>query len=137
MLSFGSSVEAEESPLAFLEKVHVLRERVEELTASPLPSVVKLSLTPRAADFLKQRWASISVGGLEEAPVPKVTCCCSRCGSVCGAVKTGGGETDSRDQKSKLGTIPIVVLLGLLLVALLGLLWARLVERLSLDFSST
>lgn len=135
MVSFGSSVEAEESPLVFLEKVHLFRERVEEVTASPLPSVVNLALTPRAADFLQQRWASISIGDLEEAPVPKV-CCCARCGSVGTAAETetGGDETDSQDQQSKLGTISLVGLLGLLVV-LLGLLWAGPVERFSLDFS--
>lgn len=138
LVSFGSSVEVEESPLLFLEKVHLLRERVEEFTASPLPSVVNLSLTPRAADFLQQRWASISVGDLEEAPIPKV-CCCSRCGSIGAAVETetgetGGGETDSQDQQSKLGTIPLVGLLGLLVV-LLGLMWTNPVQRFSLDLS--
>lgn len=134
-MTFGSSVEAEESPLVFLEKLHLFRERVEEFTASPLPSVANLSLTPLAADFLQQRWASVSVGDLEEAPVPQV-CCCVRCGSVGTAAETetGGDETDIQEQQSKLGTVPLVGLLGLLVV-LLGLLWANPVERFSLDFS--
>lgn len=132
-MSFGSLVEEEESPLVFLEKVHLFRERVEEFTASPLPLVVNLSLTPRAADFLQQHWASVSIEGLEDAPVPKV-CCCARCGSIGAAVETetGGGETDSQDQQSKPWTVPLLGLLGLLL---LGLLWANLVGRISLDFS--
>lgn len=135
-MSFGSLVEAEESPLVFLEKVHLFRKRVEEFTASPLPSGVSLSLTPRAASFLEQHWASISIGDLEEAPVPKV-CCCARCGSVGTAVEveTGGGETHSLDQQSQLSTIPLVGLLGLLLLLLLGLLWANTVEGVLLDFS--
>lgn len=134
-MTFGSSVEAEESPLVFLEKLHLFRERVEEFTASPLPSVANLSLTPLAADFLQQRWASVSVGDLEEAPVPQV-CCCVRCGSVGAAVETetGGDETDIQEQQSKLGTVLLVGLLGLLVV-LLGLLWANPVGRFSLDFS--
>lgn len=135
LVSFGSSVEAEESPLVFLENVHLFRERVEEFTASPLPLVVSLSPMPQAADFLQQHWASISIGNLEEAPVPKV-CCCARCGSVGAAVETetGGVETDSQDQQSMLGTVPLVGLLGLLVV-LLGLLLADPVERFSLDLS--
>ncbi|CAF97398.1 unnamed protein product, partial [Tetraodon nigroviridis] len=72
LVSFGSSVETEESPLVFLEKVHLLGNMVEKFTTSPLPSVVNLSLEPRAADFLEQRWASVRVGALEEAPVPEV-----------------------------------------------------------------
>lgn len=128
-MSFGSLVEEEESPLVFLEKVHLFRERVEEFTACPLPSVVNMSLTPRAADFLQQHWASVSIQGLEDAPVPKV-CCCARCGSIGAAVEaeTGGGEPDGQDQDqhSKLWAVP---LLGLLL---LGLLWANLGGRISL-----
>lgn len=132
-MSFGSLVEEEESPLVFLEKVHLFRERVEEFTASPLPLVINMSLTPRAADFLQQHWASVSIEGLEDAPVPKV-CCCARCGSIGAAVETetGGGETDSQDQQSNLWTVPLLGLLGLLL---LGLLWANLVGRISLDFT--
>lgn len=125
----------EESPLVFLEKVHLFRERVEEFTASPLPSVVNLCLTPLAADFLQQRWASVSVGDLEEAPVPKV-CCCARCDSVGAAAETesGGGESAEQEQHSQLETVPLVGVLGLLLV-LLGLLWANPLERFSSDFS--
>lgn len=131
-MSFGSLVEEEDSPLVFLEKVHLFRERVEEFTASPLPSVLNLSPTPRAGDFLQQHWASVSIEGLEDAPVPKVDCC-ARCGSVDAAVEpeTGGGDTDRREQQSGLWPVP---LLGLLL--LLGLLMgAILVGRISLDFS--
>lgn len=136
LVSFGSSVEAEESPLVFLEKVHLFRERVEQFTACPLPLLVSLSPTPQAADFLQQHWASISIGNLEEAPVPKV-CCCARCGSVGAAAETETGvvETDSQDQQSMLGTVHLVGVLGLLLVVLLGLLLADPVERFSLDLS--
>lgn len=134
LVSVGSSVEEEESPLVFLEQVHLFRQRVEEFTASPLPSVVNLTLTPRAADFLQQRWASVSVGALEEAPVPNVRCC-SRCGAASAAeTETGGEETDGQDRQSKLGAVPLVGVLGLLLL-LLGLLWAYLDDRIPLDFS--
>lgn len=135
LVSFGSLVEEEESPLVFLEKVHLFRERVEEFTASPLPLVVSLSLAPRAADFLQQHWASVSIGGLEDAPVPKV-CCCARCGSIGTDVETetGGGGTDSPDQQSKLWTVPSLGGL-LLLLGLLGLLGAHLVGRLSLGLA--
>uniref|UniRef100_A0A3Q1IPV5 Tripartite motif-containing protein 59 n=1 Tax=Anabas testudineus TaxID=64144 RepID=A0A3Q1IPV5_ANATE len=54
LVSLGSSVEEEEdSPLVFLEKVHVFRERVEEFIKTPLPSVINLSITPRACGNLK------------------------------------------------------------------------------------
>uniref|UniRef100_A0A665U7F3 Tripartite motif containing 59 n=1 Tax=Echeneis naucrates TaxID=173247 RepID=A0A665U7F3_ECHNA len=53
LVSLGSSVEEEDSPLVFLEKVHLLRERVEEFLKSPLPSVINLSVSPRATKCLQ------------------------------------------------------------------------------------
>uniref|UniRef100_A0A3Q3LZU7 Tripartite motif containing 59 n=1 Tax=Mastacembelus armatus TaxID=205130 RepID=A0A3Q3LZU7_9TELE len=81
LVSLGSSVEDEDSPMIFLEKVHMFRERVEEFIKTPLPSVPKFSITPRAAQYLQQHWPAMTIGTLEEAPVPKV-CCCARCGST-------------------------------------------------------
>ncbi|KAM8902424.1 tripartite motif-containing protein 59 isoform 1-T2 [Spinachia spinachia] len=77
LVSLGSSVEEEDSPLVFLEQVHMFRERVEEFIKTPVPSVINLSLAPRAAQHLQQHWPAVTIGSLEEAPVPTV-CCCSR-----------------------------------------------------------
>ncbi|KAM9732669.1 tripartite motif-containing protein 59 [Menidia menidia] len=93
LVSLGPSVEEEDAPLVFLEKVHLFRERVEKLTTAPLPPVVSLSVTPRAAAFLQQHWAPLTLGSLEAAPVPKV-CCCARCGG--GGGGGGGGVRGCR-----------------------------------------
>lgn len=128
----GSSVEEEDSPLVFLEKVHQFRERVEEFIKAPLPSVVNLSVTPRAAEYLQQHWPAVTVGSLEEAPVPRV-CCCTRCGGV--EVETERGQSDGWVQCLWLELQPTlsVVLLGLLL--LLAALWVNPVGGASLGFS--
>lgn len=121
-MSLGSLVEEEDSPLAFLEKVHLFKGRVEEFTntdITPLPSLINLSVTPRAADFLQQHWPSVNIGSLEDAPVPKV-CCCARCGSV-GENEAGGVPTNFWFKH--LSTTASVVLLGLLL--LLALSWVN------------
>ncbi|XP_026173988.1 tripartite motif-containing protein 59-like isoform X2 [Mastacembelus armatus] len=55
LVSFGLSVEDENSQMIFLEKVHMFRERVEEFIKTPLPSVPKLSISPRAAQYLQQQ----------------------------------------------------------------------------------
>ncbi|XP_061917992.1 tripartite motif-containing protein 59 isoform X3 [Entelurus aequoreus] len=81
LVSLASSIEEEELPLVFLEKVHQFRERVDKFTKASLPSVLSLSITPRAADYLQQHWPAITLASLEEAPVPKV-CCCVRCGNM-------------------------------------------------------
>lgn len=136
LVSLGSSVEEEDSPLVFLEQVHLFRERVEVFTTSPLPSMINLSMTPRAAEYLQQHWPSVTIGSLEEAPVPKV-CCCARCGSVGAVVETeaGGDRSDSwiQDLWCRLRATSSVVLLGLLL--LLAVLWVNPVGGASLVFS--
>lgn len=74
LISLSSSVQDEDSPLAFLEKVHFFRTRVTSLTQIPMPQVVPLYIEPRAEDFLRENWAKVTIGGLEHGPVPKVAC---------------------------------------------------------------
>ena len=125
----GSSVEEEPNPLVFLEQVHLFRERVEEFIKTPLPSAINLSVTPRAAEHLQQNWRAVTIGSLEEAPVPKV-CCCTRCGGVEAGVESeaGGDQLHVENLWRELQPTSSVVLLGLLL--LLAALWGP-----SLSFS--
>lgn len=136
-MSVGSSMEDEESPLAFLEKVHLFREQVEEFTSRPLPSPIKLSVSPQAAHFLRQHWASVTVGRLEEAPVPRLGFCtnCGRTGSdveEVGAalVEQPGGWARGR-WRHLLPTAAAVLLLLLLAVVV----WVDQVGGTSLGFS--
>lgn len=138
LVSVCSSVEDEESPLAFLEKVHLFRERVEEFTSSPLPSPIKLSVSPRAADFLRQHWPTVTIGRLEEAPVPRLGCCakCGRTGSDTDAdaaplAERPGGRVAGPWRH--LQPTAVAVLLGFLL--LLAVVWADPVGGASLGFS--
>ncbi|XP_059187311.1 tripartite motif-containing protein 59 isoform X2 [Centropristis striata] len=137
LVSLGSSVEDEDSPLVFLEQVHLFRERVEEFIKTPLPSVVKLSVSPRAAEHLQQHWPAVTIGSLQDAPVPQVGCC-ARCGGV-----EAGLETEPERDRSEpwgqnwwceLQPSSSVVLLALLLL-LLAALWVNPVGGASLGFS--
>lgn len=133
LVSLGSSVEEEEdSPLVFLEKVHVFRERVEEFIKTPLPSVINLSITPRAADYLQQHWPAVTVGSLEEAPVPKV-CCCARCGGLQAEARRDQSNSWAQELRWELQPTSSVVLLGLLL--LLVVMWVNPIGGASLGFS--
>lgn len=136
LVSLGSSVEEEDSPLVFLEKVHLFGERVEEFISTPLPSMINFSITPRAAAYLQQHWPAVTIGSLEEAPVPKL-CCSSRCCVVGADVKaeTWRDQPDSwvQDLWCELRPTTSVVLLGLLL--LLVALWINPVGGASLGFS--
>lgn len=139
LVSLGSSVEEEESPLVFLEKVHQFRERVDEFFKAPLPSVINLSVSPRAAEYLQQNWPVVTVRSLEDAPVPKVSCC-SRCsgrdpGARSGSQRhrcDGGGQEPFGEPQS----VSVPVAAGLvLLVLLLTALWNNPVGGATLGFS--
>ncbi|XP_043976675.1 tripartite motif-containing protein 59 isoform X3 [Gambusia affinis] len=135
LVSLGSSVEEEDSPLVFLEKVHQFRDRVEKFIRAPLPSGINLSVTPRAAAYLQQNWPAVTISSLEQAPVPKL-CCCTRCD---GGIGTEDAEADppvppAWDRWRQLKPTTSVALLGLLLL-LAAALWANPVGGASLGFS--
>ncbi|XP_015225760.1 PREDICTED: tripartite motif-containing protein 59 [Cyprinodon variegatus] len=131
LVSLGSSVEEEESPLVFLEKVHQFRDRVEKFLESPLPSVISLSVTPPASEFLQQNWPAVTIGSLEKAPVAKLRCC-ARCNG--GSTETEAKVTSPASNRwCWLQPAGSVLLLGLLL--LLAALWANPVGEASLGFS--
>ena len=132
LVTLGSSAEDEDSPLVFLEKVHSLRERVEKFIETPLPSVVSLSVTPRAAAYLQQHWPAVTIGSLEDAPVPKV-CCCARCGVAEMEVDVVRPDREARHMWREPHPSGTVLLLGLLL--LLAALWLNPVGGASLGFS--
>ncbi|XP_069004321.1 tripartite motif-containing protein 59 [Embiotoca jacksoni] len=120
LVSLGSSVDEEDSPLVFLEQVYLFRERVEEFITTPLPSVLNLSVTPRAAEFLRQHWPAVTIGSLEEAPVPKVGCCARCCGAEAEAETAAAGRPDGvRDGRREPRPAASAALLGLLLLLLL------------------
>ncbi|XP_035647900.1 tripartite motif-containing protein 59 [Oncorhynchus keta] len=135
LLSLGSAVEDEDSPLVFLEKVHLFRERVEALVNATLPEVTSLTITPRAAEYLEQHWVGVTIGGLEEGPVPRV-CCCAKPTILEMVLRTETGSQPGgwvRDLWQQLHPTPPVVLLGMLL--LLAAVWVNPVGGASLGFS--
>ncbi|KAM4627375.1 tripartite motif-containing protein 59 isoform 1-T2 [Polymixia lowei] len=136
LVSLGSSVEEEDSPLVFLEKVHLFRERVEVLIKTPLPSAIALSIHPQAGEYLERHWPAVTIGKLEEAPIPRVCCCAKSRGREASlGTEVGGGQSASwvPDLWSELQPTPAVVVLGLLLMAVA--LWINPVGGASLGFS--
>ncbi|XP_034024185.1 tripartite motif-containing protein 59 [Thalassophryne amazonica] len=136
LVSLGSLLEEEDSPLIFLEKVDLFRERVEAIIKAPLPSVIRLSITPQMAQYLQEHWPGLTIGELEEAPVPKV-CCCARCGSLKASTDSEGrcGQTDSWGQRLWWGRRPLSIVVLLALLLLLTVLWLKPGGGASLGFS--
>ncbi|XP_076837227.1 tripartite motif-containing protein 59 isoform X2 [Brachyhypopomus gauderio] len=130
LISLCTSVGDEESPLAFLETVHHLRERVDALTKTPLPEVPRLHISPHAEDFLEERWTSVTIGRLEDGPVPKVSCRVNAC-SAKGARQP---TTRRRRLRPPVQSLTYVAFLVVVLLLFL-LLWLNPVGGASLGFS--
>ncbi|CAL8349394.1 unnamed protein product [Arctogadus glacialis] len=130
LLALGASVQEEDRPLEFLEQVHLLRERVERLTAAPLPPAAPPSVAPRAGDFLRDRWALVGLGALGEAPVPWVGCGPQGegPGAEAGPAATTGGTGGSQGTGGTEGPVSLPVRLclsvGLALLMSLAAYWS-------------
>lgn len=74
LVSIVSSISEDESALVFLEKVNHLRERVDALTQAELPEVPTLHISPCLEEFLEEHWVNVTIGRLEDGPVPKISC---------------------------------------------------------------
>ncbi|XP_058601273.1 tripartite motif-containing protein 59 [Onychostoma macrolepis] len=109
LMSLSSSVESEDSPLAYLETVHQLRERVNALIQTPLPEVPSLHVAPRAERFFEEHWSDVTIRGLRDAPVPEISCHTHRCSTA------SAQAADGAPLRRRLSP-PAVVLLLLMLV---------------------
>lgn len=74
LISLSSSIESEECPLVYLEKVHQLRERVDALTRTALPEIPALHVSPRAEPFFEEHWSGVTIRGLRDGPLPEISC---------------------------------------------------------------
>lgn len=112
LISYSTAVQGENSPLAFLEKVYIFRERVEALIRAPLPRPTAVSTLPRAAEFLEQHWAGVTVADLEQGPIPQMTCSTQGCG------QEGPPSTWPQTAPPVPSTVLLVLLLSLVLLVL-------------------
>ncbi|XP_016383611.1 tripartite motif-containing protein 59 [Sinocyclocheilus rhinocerous] len=105
LLSLSSTVESEECPLAYLEQLHQLRERVNALIQTPLPEIPSLHVAPRAERFFEEHWCDVTIRGLRDAPVPEISCS-----------RTGAQAADGARLRRRPSSPAVVVLLLLVLV---------------------
>ncbi|TSP46864.1 Tripartite motif-containing protein 59 [Bagarius yarrelli] len=74
LISLISSISEDESALVFLEKVNHFRERVNALTQTELPEIPNLHIFPCLEKFLEEHWDNVTIGRLEDGPIPKISC---------------------------------------------------------------
>ncbi|KAM9440124.1 tripartite motif-containing protein 59 [Clarias gariepinus] len=74
LISSISSISEDESDIIFLERMHHFRKRVDALTQAELPEVPTPNIPPCLEEFLKERWSNVTIGSLEDGPVPTFSC---------------------------------------------------------------
>uniref|UniRef100_A0A8C5PTG1 Tripartite motif-containing protein 59 n=1 Tax=Leptobrachium leishanense TaxID=445787 RepID=A0A8C5PTG1_9ANUR len=72
LISLCSSTEQESSPLAFLEKVHAIKQRMKMLKKQQLQPVRLAVIDPRVGQVLRSEWMDTTLGEVHSKPIPIV-----------------------------------------------------------------
>ncbi|KFZ47780.1 Tripartite motif-containing protein 59, partial [Antrostomus carolinensis] len=72
LMSLNTSLQKEESPLVFLEKVDVLHQRIKALKQEHLPDGRSVEIYPRVGHLLKDVWSKTDIGQISKLLVPKI-----------------------------------------------------------------
>lgn len=72
LMSLNTSIQEEESPLLFLEKVEEVRQRVKALKQKPLPNIKPVEIYPRIGQVLKEVWTSNEINQMNKLVTPKI-----------------------------------------------------------------
>ncbi|XP_044290370.1 tripartite motif-containing protein 59 [Varanus komodoensis] len=72
LMSVNTSIQEEESPLLFLEKVEDLRQRVKALRQKPVPKIKPVEIYPRIGQVLKDVWTKSEISQINKILIPKI-----------------------------------------------------------------
>ncbi|XP_061493173.1 tripartite motif-containing protein 59 [Rhineura floridana] len=72
LMSLNTSIQEEESPLLFLEKVDNIRQLVKALKAKPLPNVKPVEIYPRIGQVLRDVWSKTEISQINKILTPKI-----------------------------------------------------------------
>ncbi|NXJ80947.1 TRI59 protein, partial [Trogon melanurus] len=113
LMSLNTSIQKEESPLVFLEKVDDMHQRIKALKEQQLPDVKPVEIQPRIGHLLRDVWSKIEVGQINKVLIPKIKLIPKRKSSSPGSVK------EKREYKELLQAVnPLGALLLVTAVAL-------------------
>ncbi|KAM4771125.1 tripartite motif-containing protein 59 [Rhinophrynus dorsalis] len=71
LISLSSSTQKEESPLAFLENIYSIHQRMKALKRKELISVHPVEVYPRLGKILQEEWLKTNAGEIHLKPIPK------------------------------------------------------------------
>ncbi|OXB70562.1 UNVERIFIED_CONTAM: hypothetical protein H355_002043 [Colinus virginianus] len=72
LMSLNTSIQKEESPLVFLEKVDNVHQRIKALREKELPDVKAVEIQPRMGHLLKDVWSKTEIGQINKILTPKI-----------------------------------------------------------------
>lgn len=72
LMSLNTSIQKEESPLVFLEKVDNVHQRIKALKEKELPDVKPVEVYPRVGHLLKDVWSKTEIGQINKILTPKI-----------------------------------------------------------------
>ncbi|XP_021249635.1 tripartite motif-containing protein 59 isoform X2 [Numida meleagris] len=72
LMSLNTSIQKEESPLVFLEKVDNVHQRIKALKEKELPDVKPVEIYPRIGHLLKDVWSKTEIGQINKILTPKI-----------------------------------------------------------------
>lgn len=72
LMSLNTSIQKEESPLVFLEKVDGVYQRLKALKEKQLPDVKPVEIYPRVGHLLKDVWSNTEIGQINKILTPKI-----------------------------------------------------------------
>uniref|UniRef100_A0A8D0LCA7 Tripartite motif-containing protein 59 n=1 Tax=Sphenodon punctatus TaxID=8508 RepID=A0A8D0LCA7_SPHPU len=115
LMSLNTSIQEEESPLIFLEKVDDVRQRVKALKQKQLPDIKPVEVYPRIGQQLKDVWSKTEIGQINKILTPKIKLISK--GKVCskGCEKDGGQSKNFFQSLNRL----IVMLISIIIVIII------------------
>ncbi|NXV19850.1 TRI59 protein, partial [Cepphus grylle] len=106
LMSLNTSIQKEESPLIFLEKVDDMHQRIKALKQKQLPDVKPVEIYPRAGHLLKDVWSKTEIGHINKIVTPKINLIPKR------KLRSKGSGKEGKESKVLLQAVnPLAVLL--------------------------
>ncbi|XP_065701064.1 tripartite motif-containing protein 59 [Patagioenas fasciata] len=110
LMSLNTCIQKEESPLAFLEKVDDLRQRIKALKQQQLPDLKPMEVYPRIEHLLKDVWSKTEIRQINKILTPKIKLIPKRKLHNQGSGKEGR-ESQEQHQDVYAFTVPLLFLI--------------------------
>ncbi|XP_067400829.1 tripartite motif-containing protein 59 [Emydura macquarii macquarii] len=120
LMSLNTSVQEEESPLIFLEKIDDVRQRVNTLKQKQLPDMKPVEVYPRIGQLLKDVWSKSEIGQINKILTPKIKLISK------GKVYNKGSEKERGQSKELLQSInPLTVMLISMMIVIIMISFSK------------